>query len=176
MSLIPTQTGNLPARLLALAICLTVAWGSWAEVRASRAQAAQARAEVALSQDRQAYAAALASSVEQARQQDLHTINQQREALNAAQTQTDAAQHDRDRAAAASRSLREQLATERARATSASADPEATEGCRAAAASAAMLADLLGRCSGRRRELAEYADRARIAGQFCEQSYEALTP
>lgn len=171
---LPTPTRNIAARLLGLLLLLAVLWGGWAEIRAARAGAAQAHAEAELSKERQERAQALATGIEQARLADLQTITTQREALNAAQTKTDDLQRDRDRAAAASRSLRDQLATERARATAAAADPQAAEGCRAAGASAAVLAELLGRCSDRRRELADYADRSRIAGELCQQSYEAL--
>ncbi|MBR8234265.1 MULTISPECIES: DUF2514 family protein [Burkholderia] len=38
-----------------------------------------------------------------------------------------------------------------------------------------LLADLFGRADQRAGELAEYADRARIAGQQCERDYDALT-
>ncbi|AOK40853.1 DUF2514 family protein [Burkholderia vietnamiensis] len=38
-----------------------------------------------------------------------------------------------------------------------------------------LLADVLGRADQRAGELAEYADRARIAGQQCERDYDALT-
>jgi hypothetical protein len=37
------------------------------------------------------------------------------------------------------------------------------------------VADVLGRADERAGELAEYADRARIAGQQCERDYDALT-
>lgn len=38
-----------------------------------------------------------------------------------------------------------------------------------------LLADVLGRADERAGELAEYADRARIAGEQCERDYDALT-
>ncbi|WP_321933471.1 DUF2514 family protein [Burkholderia cenocepacia] len=38
-----------------------------------------------------------------------------------------------------------------------------------------LLADVLGRANQRAGDLAEYADRARIAGQQCEHDYDALT-
>ncbi|WP_241300444.1 DUF2514 family protein [Burkholderia stabilis] len=38
-----------------------------------------------------------------------------------------------------------------------------------------LLADVLGRADQRAGDLAEYADRARIAGQQCERDYDALT-
>lgn len=39
-----------------------------------------------------------------------------------------------------------------------------------------LLADVLGRADQRAGELAEYADRLRIAGIACERSYDSLTP
>lgn len=57
------------------------------------------------------------------------------------------------------------------------ADAAASAAGRASAAQAiTVLADMLGQCSERRRELASYADAAAGAGQACEQSYDALTP
>ncbi|WP_399677111.1 DUF2514 family protein [Xenophilus sp.] len=38
-----------------------------------------------------------------------------------------------------------------------------------------LLVDVLGRADARAGELAEYADRARIAGQACERAYDAIT-
>lgn len=174
MTLLPGSPSSIAARLLAVLLVLAVLWACWAEIRVAQADAELATADAALSKERQGHAEALAAGIKQAREDDLETINSQRKALDAAQTQTDALQIDRDRAAAASRSLRDQLAAERARATAAAADPQATENCRAAGATAAVLTELLDRCSDRRRELAEYADRARIAGQLCQKSYEAL--
>ncbi|EON14940.1 gp23 [Pandoraea sp. SD6-2] len=39
-----------------------------------------------------------------------------------------------------------------------------------------MFAQLLSRSNGAATDLAEYADRARLAGQQCEKDYQALTP
>ncbi|WP_107314011.1 DUF2514 family protein [Burkholderia metallica] len=50
-----------------------------------------------------------------------------------------------------------------------------TAGSPAAGSALDLLADVLGRADQRAGELAEYADRARIAGQQCERSYDALT-
>lgn len=162
--------------LLAALLAAALLWAGWAEIRVAQTRVGLAQARADLSQERQDRAQALAIAIDKARRADLQTITQLRTALNDAQTQTDALQRDRDRAAHAARSLREQLATERARAASAAADTGAPEGCRATAATAAVLTDLLVRCSDRRRELADYADRARIAGQLCQRSYEALRP
>jgi len=51
----------------------------------------------------------------------------------------------------------------------------ATAGSPAAGGALDLLADVLGRADQRAGELAEYADRARIAGQQCERDYDALT-
>lgn len=163
------MTARILSALLALA-ALVAGW-QWYEARIALAEEKAAHQKTISD-----HALALADGIEQARQADLKTINDQREALNAAQTKTDALRIDRDRAAASSRSLRDLLAAERARASATAADPQAAEGCRATARTASVLADLLERVSEERRELAEYADRARIAGQLCQRSYEALSP
>ncbi|WP_175908357.1 DUF2514 family protein [Burkholderia sp. BCC1640] len=53
--------------------------------------------------------------------------------------------------------------------------PAATAGSPATGDALDLLADVLGRADQRAGELAEYADRARIAGQQCERDYDALT-
>ncbi|HDR9034379.1 TPA: DUF2514 family protein [Burkholderia vietnamiensis] len=53
--------------------------------------------------------------------------------------------------------------------------PAAAAGSPAAGDALDLLADVLGRAGERAGELAEYADRARIAGQQCERDYDALT-
>ena len=77
-----------------------------------------------------------------------------------------AAEADVGRAAAAGRGLQQQLAAARAR--YAVAAPGAAGECQAASAAVAVLADLLGRCSERRRELARFADESYAAGRVCE--------
>ncbi|HDV8348848.1 TPA: DUF2514 family protein [Burkholderia vietnamiensis] len=53
--------------------------------------------------------------------------------------------------------------------------PAAAAGGTATGDALDLLADVLGRADQRAGELAEYADRARIAGQQCERDYDALT-
>ncbi|WP_334070261.1 DUF2514 family protein, partial [Burkholderia cepacia] len=53
--------------------------------------------------------------------------------------------------------------------------PAATTGGSAAGDALDLLANVLGRADQRAGDLAEYADRARIAGQQCERDYDALT-
>ncbi|MDN7729246.1 DUF2514 family protein [Burkholderia orbicola] len=52
--------------------------------------------------------------------------------------------------------------------------PAASTGSSATGDALDLLADVLGRADQRAGELAEYADRARIAGQQCERDYDAL--
>ncbi|KUZ35287.1 DUF2514 family protein [Burkholderia territorii] len=52
--------------------------------------------------------------------------------------------------------------------------PAATAGSQATGDALDLLADVLGRADKRAGELAEYADRARLAGQQCERDYDAL--
>ncbi|MBR7961266.1 DUF2514 family protein [Burkholderia vietnamiensis] len=53
--------------------------------------------------------------------------------------------------------------------------PAAAAGSSPASDALDLLADVLSRADERAGELAEYADRARIAGQQCERDYDALT-
>ncbi|UQP02297.1 DUF2514 domain-containing protein [Burkholderia multivorans] len=53
--------------------------------------------------------------------------------------------------------------------------PATAAGSAAAGDALDLLADVLGRADETSGELAEYADRARIAGQQCERDYDALT-
>ncbi|WP_261524453.1 DUF2514 domain-containing protein [Burkholderia multivorans] len=95
----------------------------------------------------------------------------QQENANHAAKERDLARADAAAAASAADGLRKQVATliERAR------HPAATTGSAAAGDALDLLADVLGRVDERSGELAEYADRARIAGQQCERDYDSLT-
>lgn len=102
-------------------------------------------------------------------------IAAQQEAQDAARRALLVSRADGDRAARAAAGLRERLAAVSAAAReqrAPSADPAAAAGGQAAAA----LAELLGRCSDRHRELAREADSAHVAGLACERAYDALTP
>ncbi|MCO1435458.1 DUF2514 domain-containing protein [Burkholderia multivorans] len=123
------------------------------------------RTTAAAAQKAQAEAVAAARAEEQRR-----TAAQQENANHAAK-ERDQARADAAAAASAADGLRKQVATliERAR------HPAATTGSAAAGDALDLLADVLGRVDERAGELAEYADRARIAGQQCERDYDALT-
>lgn len=162
------------ARMLAVLLLAALAWGTVGEIRVSRAEAATAKAVAQLNAERAQVAEAARAAEAKARAEEMRINHAHTEALNAAHTQSLAIARDRDRAASAVRSLREQLAA--IRDGQPAQDPAAAPGCPAAGPTAAMLADLLGRCSERRDELARYADDARLAGQTCERAYSALIP
>jgi len=91
-----------------------------------------------------------------------------------AQTRIASLEDDLRRAAGAADGLRAAAAAAaiRARAQSCAAAPGPRE---PSADPIGLLADVLGRIDQRAGDLAEYADRLRIAGVACERSYEALT-
>ncbi|MBR8316077.1 DUF2514 family protein [Burkholderia dolosa] len=96
---------------------------------------------------------------------------EQWENAESASKQRDQARADAVAAASAADGLRKQVSVlvERAR------DPTAATGGAPAGDALDLLADVLGRTSDAATELADYADRARIAGRQCERSYDALT-
>jgi hypothetical protein len=144
------------------------------EASAARADAAKTKGEFdayQLRAEQQARQATEAAALETARR-----IKTQSEVIHAEVLKTQAVAADGDRAAAADRSLRDETARIAARGRAAAADPAIAADSQAAGAAAALLADLLGQCSQRRTDLALYADRARNAGDACQQSYDALTP
>ncbi|WP_122518145.1 DUF2514 domain-containing protein [Pseudomonas viridiflava] len=57
----------------------------------------------------------------------------------------------------------------------AASDTGASQRSKAATSAAMVLSDLLGRADARARDLAKYADSARIAGQTCQAAYDSLS-
>lgn len=164
-------------RVLVILLAAALAWGFWGELRVSRVKAQLAQAEAALQTEKRDRAEKLAEGIEQARKDDQATINRQAAALETNHAQIQSLRADVSRLRSATGGLRSELDKIRAaaRAAAEKADPSASDAGKTAATAVAVLADLLGRCSERRAELAEYADEARIAGQACERSYDALT-
>lgn len=87
----------------------------------------------------------------------------QREAMDNATRQTDAAIRAANRSGESAARLRQQLASLQA-----SAKTNAAGSCEAASNSVDLLTDMLGRMEQHGRELAEEADRRGIAGAACE--------
>lgn len=171
---------SAPARVIAIAAGVALA-SAFALAGFHAMQAANARADAAkvrtefadyrAAAQRQAREATEAHALETARR-----IKVQSEVVHAEALKTQAAAADGVRAAAADSGLRNETARLAARGRAAAGDPALAADRQAAGATEAVLAELLGRCSERRRELAGYADSARIAGETCERAYDALTP
>lgn len=111
-------------------------------------------------------------AVERGKEAAIHA--KQQEAFNAATHDLDAARADADAARSALDRLRQRASVLAAAARQAGPGPAPASPGQAASAPADLLADVLSRAADRARELADYADRARIAGQACERSYEAV--
>ncbi|MCA7962491.1 DUF2514 domain-containing protein [Burkholderia cenocepacia] len=111
-----------------------------------------------------------AKAVEQVRAEEQRRTAAQSEIAKDANQQRTAALADAFAARAAAGSLQQRVDQLVAARHSAAA-----AGSPAAGDALDLLADVLGRADQRAGELAEYADRARIAGQQCERDYDALT-
>lgn len=164
------MTALLNWRLWAAAgVAVLLAWTHW---QAYRQGGASARVELA--QVRQQAAEQVASAERKQREIELQRTRDVQEAATHAQTRIDAlaadlaasrAAADGLRAAAASAARRACPNPSAAGAGTREPDPGALD----------LLVDVLGRADARAGELAEYADRARIAGSACERAYDALT-
>ncbi|MBN3744595.1 DUF2514 family protein [Burkholderia sp. Se-20373] len=110
-------------------------------------------------------------AVTAARAEDQRRSAAQQEIANDANQQRTAALADAFAARAAAGSLQQRVD----QLVAAARHPAASAGSPAAGDALDLLADVLGRADQRAGDLAEYADRARIAGQQCERDYDALT-
>lgn len=172
-----------PMRWLALAVIvggLVLGYFAWAHhlTEAGRAAGkAEGKAEVQSkwNVERALQALDALNQAEINAAESLRRITQQQENERASERQIAKAKDD---AAVAGRAhlgvlkwADEQVASIRA----AAADTAAVSQRKAAADSARMLADVLGRADARAGVLAEYGDNAHIAGQLCVRQYDALT-
>lgn len=171
LSLIPARTWLMLGAFFILSAALgsqtlrLEAAASQTEALRAQLQAEHSRQLAAINQaaaERAAMAAARGKTMQEAR--------------DAEQIARQAAQADARAARATADGLRQRVA-ELASAAGGGAcpgDPRATERGAAAAGAGDLLAELLGRLDQAAGELAEYADQARVSGQLCERSYEAL--
>lgn len=148
-----------------LGLALLLAGWQWRQAVTARADLALYRGKVA-EQIQQAEAAARAE--EQRRTAKIQ------EAQDAAHQARVAAESDARAARASADRLRQRAAELAARCTA--SDPAPAGPGQAASAPGPVLADMFGRADEAAGILAEYADKARIAGQLCQRSYEALSP
>ena len=120
---------------------------------------------------RAAQAQAVAEAVTQARAEDQRRINTLEVIANDTRSKLDAAHADAATARTAAASLRQQLADYRTRN---ACNPAIAGGSTPAEDPLFLLSDLLSRADERAGELAEFADRAHLAGRACEAAYDSL--
>ena len=115
------------------------------------------------------------AEVNAARADERRTTAAQLEAQNADHLARLTAQADKLRADVAAVSLRERASRLAAAARCAPSAPAAPPGSPPADAPGDLLADMLGRVDDAAGEIGRYADQARLAGQLCQRSYDALS-
>ncbi len=135
--------------------------------------------ELAQEQKDRAFETAQRAELAQKAEATAREEEQRREAekqgvIDEANKQTAVARADAASAAAASASLRIQLTKYAAAVRRATSDPSPAAGSSPAPDPIDVLTDLLGRIDERQGVLAEYADRARIAGAACERFADGL--
>lgn len=153
-------------RVLAVALAAALALAGWYCVRANRA-------ENTLANERAQIAQQIAAKADEARAEERRRTHRIQEAQDAEYLARVAAQADATRARSALDGLRkhaDQLAS-----SCAASDPGIAPSGTPTGAPGDLLADMLARVGAAAVELAEHADRARIAGQLCERAYDALT-
>ena len=161
---------NVPLRLLVAALVLASYWSAYQHGRSvERAEAGRASAQRD-SGDRLAEVIGERS----ARQEEQRRATAQEEARAHAQEERTIADSGAGDADAAGQRLRSEAARFAATVSCSGPDTAAIARGQAATRAAMVLSDLLTRADARAGELAKAYDRARIAGQLCEASYNAL--
>ena len=159
-----------PVRLGLLALVLASYWGAYQHGRAvERSQALVASAQRD-SGDRRAEAL----GQRDAREEEQRRAQAQEEARTHAHEQTQVAGAGAAGADAAGQRLQHDAAQLAAAVRCPGPDSAAIARGQAATRAAMVLSDLLARADARAGELAKAYDRARIAGSFCELSYDSL--
>jgi hypothetical protein len=136
-----------------------------------RGDAKLADAEAAHNREREGQAQATMAAIEAARTEGRRRAAALEKARDDATKQAAAAAADADRLRAERDGLHA-YANALARA-AVTRDPAAADGSPSGASGADLLAYMLGRVSARATELAEIADRSRIAGLTCERAYDS---
>jgi hypothetical protein len=173
---------SLPAwaRLLVLAAIVAAAVGAYEAWAAHQRDIGrdEGRAEIsaAWNAEKQIQLAAALSEAQANAEETLRRMERQRESQHAQDKELAAARRDAAAARQSAAGLRQWADDQAAAARRTSGDSAARVDGQAAADPAGMLADVLRRADERAGILAEYADRARIAGQQCERDYDALIP
>ncbi len=158
--------------LISLAVGAVIVLGGWWAIHHYGETRYQAGVTAQVAADKEAVA----------QQEKLNREKEQQHAAELAAAQKENADQlaaaERGRAAAdkSASSFRVQLneVTRILNDSAAGADPAAKSAGPSARATALLLADVLGKSVERNKQLADYADRARIAGQLCERSHDAI--
>jgi hypothetical protein len=167
--------GMLPGRVWAgIGIAAALAFGVYTLDRRAEKRGFE-RATAACNADKALMQQAAASAADAYRAETERRTAAQREALDEHQRRATLAAADAASAVDAAERLRRRAAGLAARGCGAAGDTALAGASPPGAAPAVVLADVLGRCVERVRQLAADADRARDAGQTCERAYDALT-
>lgn len=162
--------------LIAIAALLLAFLGGYG-LRGLQAQRDVSALNANHSGQREGLATAQTAAAQQVRADELRTEFRRLETLDADHLHQKAVAAAARRADAEHRRLRDELAVARAAfAALAAHDSAAAQECRATAQTAAVCTDLLGQCSERRRELADFAEGSASAAAVCVGSYRALSP
>jgi hypothetical protein len=147
-------------------VAIALAWGGWQRHRATAVAAEYQQAQAEASAQREA---ALAASIAETKRR----LAKSQEVARDADSQALAARAAAARAIDSADRVRLRFAT--VEALSRAGDTPLAFAGTAASAPSLLLIDVFGQCVGRVRQLAEYADSARIAGTACESAYGSLT-
>lgn len=142
-------------------LAAAIAWGGYQRWRANSAAEVYQQAQIEAARKTEA---ALADNI----RETARRLAAQQKATQDAELQTAKARADAGAAAGAAERLRQQLSALRA------ASAPAGDTAAAGAGTTDRLADVLGQCADRYRDVAAAADRAVIAGRACEAAYNAL--
>lgn len=161
--------------------CLVVIVGLGALAVSQRLTIAAVRLELgtertARATDKAAAAESARLESERIRREEGENRRKLQEALDAERKEHERARADAAIADAAAGRLQQRVAALVAAARQAARDPGPAGGSPPAGDAAGMLADVLGRCIARLRQLGEVADARGIAGSTCERAYDALKP
>jgi hypothetical protein len=140
----------------------------------SKLEVALAQEKQGRSADRAAAAEAAASAAIASQEETSRRVAEQAEIADEAKKLTDQALADAARADAAGVSLRGAARAAATRCGASAGYPAAAGSSASASAPGMVLADVLGRLDSVAGELAKSLDAARIAGQLCERTYDAL--
>lgn len=151
-----------------------IAFGGTQTWRLHTAQAGEATAKTALSDERAAAAKAALQATTAARAEEQRRAAAQKEIADATDKALAQARADGAAAAAAHGRLSDRAAAVASRC-SAPGNPGAAIAGAPAEGAGLVLADVLRKSDERSGLLASYADEARAAGQACERSYDSLT-